>query len=175
MNFRSQSISIATLVTGILLSPAGICGDIADAFGIEIFDVPWTSSLAEVREVHPDGRVKKQAGFVSYVIADGRTIFGILRRPKDHIIFAFDTLGRLSSVGVEYRFSLDGYGALLNELDTQFGPHESVPNEIQCGRRYHLPPPIELAIQSSPLRHLVIAANCPSRKASNRKILFNKR
>ena len=129
VQFRSQIMSIATVVMGVLLSPIGKCGDIAEVFGAEVFDVPWASALSDVRELHPNGNVKHQSGSTKYVVADGRTILGMQRRSNDNLTFSFDEEGRLDAIAVDFRYSVERFVVLLNRMSTLFGPYEAVPNE----------------------------------------------
>jgi hypothetical protein len=124
-----MSKNLLMLIVVLLLSPGSAsAGKIAEIFSGEIFGVRWGSTVQQVAAVFPDGKSKEQFGHQTYKTLDGKTLFGVKRNPDNYIQFVFNAEGQMNGVNIEFPDGTDGFGTLLNKLDTYFGEHTSLPN-----------------------------------------------
>jgi hypothetical protein len=137
---------LLALIVALLLAPAPVsAGKIAEVFSGDIFGVKWGSNQQQVSKVFPKGKIKKMYdlhfskvapkgkskkmyGTHFYTVQDGRTLFGIKRNPDNTIKFVFNAEGKMNGVIIEFPNGVDGFGILLNKLNTYFGPHTFDPN-----------------------------------------------
>lgn len=124
-----RKILLALIVASLLFPASVSAGKIAEIFSSEIFGVKWESNEQQVSAIFPDGKSEKQFGFQTYTIHDGRTLFGVKRNPGNYIQFVFDAAGQMHEVNIEFPNGADGYGTLLNKLNTYFGPHTFHPDD----------------------------------------------
>jgi hypothetical protein len=115
---------LLALIFALPLSPTpASAGKIVEVFSGEIFGVKWGSNQQQVSTVFPKGKSKKQFGIQIYTVRDGRTLFGVERKPNNYIQFVFNADGQMHGVNIEFPNGADGYGTVLNKLNTYFGPH----------------------------------------------------
>ena len=104
-------------------------GQIKEVFGEGVFGVKWGNTIEQVKNVYPNGNLKKQSGYTNYVIQDGRTILGVERKDKNPITFYFDANLKLYAVGIEFPNPNKNFGVLLNKIDTTFGSEHITNNQ----------------------------------------------
>ena len=120
---------LLALIVALMLTPASVsAGKIAEIFSSEIFGVRWGSNQQQVSKAFPDGKSEEQFGIQTYTIHDGRTLFGIKRNPGKYLQFVFNAVGQMHGANIEFPNGADGYGTLLNKLNTYFGPHTFHPD-----------------------------------------------
>lgn len=106
-------------------------GNVAETFSKSIFELKWLSSKEEVIKKYPHGKLKTTVGVKSYIIKDGRTLFGVERKKENYISFVFNGEDQLSGVSIQFPMeSTDDFGELLIKLNTYFGSAESKPNSF---------------------------------------------
>ena len=123
------AVSVATLM---LLFSANLYGDnITEVFGEGIFELTWGVKLSDVQVTFPNGKKKTKFGILSYDVKDGRSLFGIERKPKDKISFIFNAEKKLFAVNIDFPAkSASDFGTLMQKLETTFGAAESQPNSL---------------------------------------------
>jgi len=120
---------LLALIVALMLTPASVsAGKIAEIFSSEIFGARWGSNQQQVSKAFPDGKSEEQFGIQTYTIHDGRTLFGIKRNPGKYLQFVFNAVGQMHGANIEFPNGADGYGTLLNKLNTYFGPHTFHPD-----------------------------------------------
>jgi hypothetical protein len=115
------------LIAVLLVEPV-YAGEIADVFGDGVFSTRWGYGFQEVQEQFPSARGMGSEPNAYLQVKDGRTVFSVKRKNNSLLTFGFDSLGRLSSVAVE--FDGNDFPELLNRLDTSFGPHTNEENDL---------------------------------------------
>jgi hypothetical protein len=108
----------------ILLPVVAYGGPIADLLREGVFGVAWGAAPADVEAAFPGGKWQSFGKTKMYSVPDGRTVFGVERTPKQHIIFGFTTSERLNAVSVEYPgelMSVERFGDLLAKTTEVFG------------------------------------------------------
>ena len=103
----------------LLLSIPSKSAQISDIFGDGAFNAKWGNSLSDIKNIFPEGKVKKYVGIVNYEVKDGRKILDYERDKNSLIRFTFDSEGRLNAITAN--FDSDGYSHLLLKLNTLFG------------------------------------------------------
>ena len=103
-----------------IYSTVVLAGNAEDLFGGGVFSVDWGSSLEDVKEIFPKGKVKDSSGVILYKVKDGRDLFGFDRKNGEYITFGFDTNGSLNSLSIEFSGKL--FDDLMYKFIDIFGP-----------------------------------------------------
>ena len=115
-----QVLVLAGLVRQERHQSAG-AGPVADLFRDGVFGLPWGASAAEIQSKMPGGKWKSYDQLKVYSVADGRSVLGIERTPKQQIIFGLSTTGHLNDVSVEFPSSTQHFGNLLAKTTEVLG------------------------------------------------------
>lgn len=122
------SVLLCVLVVGFAVPT--FAGPISDTFSDSVFGVKWTDDLETVKRKFPGGKVNDDHGFLTYEARDGREVLKTARTDKNKITFAFDAVGKLNGVGVEFPYDgIESFTELMNKMTTYFGAHDQQKSE----------------------------------------------